>query len=190
MSYSYNEIKPRDYVLYENQPHEVLSVHVARKQQGKPTNQTNLKNLITGKQYNVTFYPRDTIPAAEIENKKVVYIYQSGDEIWFHSEGDPSDRFPVMRDTAGNVTNFIREKEIVTAVTFDNEVIGFRLPIKVELTVETAPPNIKGDTSSGGNKQVELETGYSVTTPLFINAGDLIRVNTDTGEYVERAEKA
>lgn len=190
MSYSYNEIKPRDTILYNDEPHEVVSVHVARKQQRKPTNQATLKNLLSGKQYNVTFYPRDTLEAAQLENKEVAYLYANRGEVWFHEVSNPSERFSVSEELVAEQIRFMKEKDTATAVFFDDAMIGLKIPVKVELAVTEAPPNIKGDTSSGGNKVVTVETGYSLTTPLFINNGDIIRINTDTGEYVERVEKA
>ncbi|HEY6020741.1 MAG TPA: elongation factor P, partial [Candidatus Paceibacterota bacterium] len=78
---------------------------------------------------------------------------------------------------------------IVEALIFDDEIIGVKIPIKVELVVKEAPPAVKGDTRQGGSKQIVLETGATINAPLFINEGDVIRVNTELGEYVERADK-
>ncbi|MEK7568786.1 MAG: elongation factor P, partial [Patescibacteria group bacterium] len=84
---------------------------------------------------------------------------------------------------------FLKANTIVTAMVFDEKIIGVRLPIKVDLLVKEAPPAVRGNTVQGGTKEVTLETGATIYTPMFINEGDLIRVNTETGEYADRVEK-
>ena len=89
----------------------------------------------------------------------------------------------------GDQIKFVKEQSDVTALVWNDEIIGIQTPIKVELKVTEAPPAVKGNTAQGGSKQVVLETGAVINTPLFINEGDIVRVNTETGEYVERVSK-
>jgi len=183
---AYNEIKPKKFIVLEGEPYEVLSSHVFRKQQRKPVNQTKLKNIITGKVTEYSFHQSESVHEAELEKKDFKYLYQKGSEVWLSHPENPKERHMVPYEQIKNELNYIMPNDTIEALIYNEEIIGFSLPNKVHLKVKDAPPNIKGNTSSGGNKVVVLETGYSVTTPLFIEAGDCIEVNTETGEYTGR----
>lgn len=187
---SYNEITPKKIIIYNDEPCEVLSSWVFRKQQRKPVNQTKLRGLKSGKVLEISFHQAETVQEADIEKKELTYIYASRGEVWFHEAGNPKERLSLPESVIGDKARFIKEKSDVTALEWNEEIIGIEMPIKVELKVVEAPPSVKGNTAQGGSKQVTLETGATVSTPLFINEGDIIRVNTDTGEYTERVEKA
>ncbi len=192
---NYNEIKERKYIVINDEPYEVVSSHVARKQANKPVNKTKLKSLISGRVIEHTFHMSDKVDEADISRRDIIYIYSKGDEHWFHSVGDKSDRFNLDSNTVGNILNYVSANDTVDALVYsddedEEQIIGFKLPIKIELIVTEAPPSIKGNTATGGDKLVTLSTGLKVTAPLFINVGDVIAVNTDTGEYSERISKA
>lgn len=184
MKLAYNEITPKKYIDLDGIPYEVLSSAVSRKQQRKPVNQTKLKNLINGKQSGKSFQQSDKVDEAEIEFKKIKYLYQNKGEFWFCEENNPSNRFKVDSETVS--IKFLKENSLVEAMFFEDKVIGVTLPTKIDLKVIDAPPANKGNTVSGANKPVKVETGDFVTVPIFIKEGDIIRVNTDKGEYVER----
>lgn len=193
---SYNDIVVGKYILVDNEPYQVLDTKVFRKQQRKPVNNTKLKSLLSGKTVEKTFHQSDKVAEADVSRREMTYQYRNDKkgEVWFSEVDDAKDRLLMPESVAGNATQYIKEKENVWVLFFtdtdgEERPIGINLPIKVDLQVTEAPPNIKGNTSSGGDKSVVTETGLIVTTPLFINAGDIIRVNTDTGEYVERVEK-
>jgi elongation factor P len=186
---AYNEVTPRKFILVDEEPFEVISSHVFRKQQRKPVNQTKLRNLRSGKVTERSFHQSETIPEADLTKKKAVFIYRAKGEAWFHDEGNPSERYQIAEATIGDGGRFLKEKTVVDALVFDDEVIGVTLPIKVELLVKEAAPAVKGNTAQGASKQVVLETGATIMTPLFINEGDLLRINTETGDYVERVNK-
>ncbi|MDH5442282.1 MAG: elongation factor P [Candidatus Nomurabacteria bacterium] len=192
---TYNEIKERKYIIYEGEPYEVMSAHVARTQQRKPQNQVKMRNLINGRGVNATFRTSDKVEEADISKKNIKFLYQKKDEMWFAQPDNPKDRFQIPVETVGDHNlKFLRENEIVKALIFEYDdqesIIGIELPMKIEFKVKDCPPNIKGDTATGGNKVATLENGTPLNVPLFINPGDIIRVNTVTGEYVERAEKS
>ncbi|PIR85010.1 elongation factor P [Candidatus Kaiserbacteria bacterium CG10_big_fil_rev_8_21_14_0_10_45_20] len=187
---SYNEVTPKKIIVWNDAPYEVLSSWVFRKQQRKPVNQTKLRNLKTGKVVEISFHQSESIPEADIEKKELVYIYTNKGEAWFHEEGNPKERISIPEDIVGHQVPYLKEKAVVDALLWDDEIIGIQIPIKVELAVVDAPPSVKGNTAQGGSKQVKLETGAMVSVPLFINEGDVIRINTDTGEYTERVNKA
>ncbi len=188
---AYNEITLRKYIVLDGAPYEVLDSHVFRKQMRKPVNQTKLKNLISGKVVEHAFHQAETAHEADIETRKLTYIFKKpsragGMEYWFSPEGNPKDRFMIPHDMVGSGIDFIKENTPVEVQVFDEKVIGLKVPIKVTLKVTEAPPSVRGNTVQGGTKQVTLETGATVNTPLFVETGDLIVINTDTREYVER----
>ncbi len=171
------------------EPHKVLEYTFVRMQAQRPVAQLKLRNLLSGKIVPMGAQQSDEFEEAEIEAAQVVFIYARGDEYWFHEKNDKSKRFSLSSDLLGSAAGFLKSGTEVLAEKFEGRVIGVQLPIKMDLKVAEAPPSIRGNTSQGGTKVVVLETGAKVSTPLFINAGDVIRVNTETGEYAERMQK-
>jgi elongation factor P len=182
----YDEIKERKYIVLEGEPWEVLTSHVFRKQQRKPVNATKLKNLISGRVTERSFHVSEKVEEAEIESKDVKFLYQNKGEFWFCDPKDPSNRFKIDESTLGIQAKFIKKDSTVQALTFDEKIIGMKIPIKIDLTVTEAHPAVKGNTAQGGSKIVTVETGATVTVPMFIKEGEVIRINTETGEYTER----
>lgn len=186
----YNEIKQGKVIIYNGEPCVVLESNVARTQQRKPQNHTKLKSLNGGRTYNATFQGSDTAEQADLEKREIKFLYGSRGEFWFSDPEDPKNRFKLDEKLLGDKAKFLKENENVTALIFDNDgeeqTIGITLPIKMDFIVKEAPPAIKGNTATGGNKLVTLEGGATVLVPLFIEAGEKIRVNTETGEYYER----
>lgn len=185
----YNEVTEKKFIVLDGAPYEVLSAHVFRKQQRKPVNATKLKNLMTGKVTEYSFHVSEKVEEAEIDSREVKYLYNSRGEFWFCESSDPSKRFKVTADQAGEQIKFMKPNTVVEQLLFREQPMGFKYPIIVELKVTDAPPSIKGDTASGGNKVVTLETGATINAPLFVNAGEVIRINSETGEYKERVGK-
>lgn len=187
---SYNELKPGVFIILEGKPWEVLEYEFLRMQQRKPVSKTKLRNLINGSVQERTFHQNDSIHEAEIEKKDLKYLYSNRGEYWFIYPNDPSKRFKIEEERLAGQAIYLKPNIILTALTFNGEIVGTKLPIKAEYKVIEAPPAIKGDTASGGNKAVVIESGAKINVPLFINSGDIIRINTETGSYVERVEKA
>jgi elongation factor P len=153
-------------------------------------NQTKLKNLISGRVLEITFHQNDKVPEADMGTREVKYLYTNKGEHWFCDPKNPSDRFMLTNDIAGDALKFTKTNSVIDGITFDDRIISIRPPVKAELKVTEAAPAVKGNTSGNALKLVTLETGATVNVPMFINLGDVIRVNTETGEYTERAEKA
>ena len=185
----YNEILKGKVILVGDEPYEVLDAHVFRKQQRKPVNQTKLRHLITGKVTEQAFHVSEKVPEADLSTKSVKYLYTNKGEQWFCDEKNPADRFMLSAETIGTGGNFMKPNILVEALVFDEQIIGIKIPIKMELKVTDAPPAVRGNTSQGGSKLITLETGTILNAPLFINEGDIVRINTTTGEYVERVDK-
>lgn len=187
----YNEIRERKVIIYEDEPYEVISSHVFRKQQRKPVNATKLKNLISGRVVEYSFHVSEKAEEADMTRRPAKYIFQKKDEFCFTDPKDPKNRFFLKADVLGDSMRFVKENSeidlrIFTDKNGEERIIGIEVPIKVSLEVTDAPPNIKGDTATGGNKIVTLETGTTVNAPMFINVGDKLIINTETGQYVER----
>ena len=185
----YNEILKGKVILLGDEPYEVLDAHVFRKQQRKPVNQTKLRHLITGKVTEQAFHVSEKAEEADLSTKSVKYLYTNKGERWFCAENNPADRFMLSEETIRTGAQFLKPNMLVEALVFDDQIIGIKIPIKMELRVTEAPPAVKGNTAQGGSKLITLETGATLNAPLFINEGDIVRINTTTGEYVERVDK-
>jgi elongation factor P len=187
---SYNEIVQKKVIEYNGEPYKVLSSHVFRMQQRKPVNQTKLQHLVSGKVVEISFHQNESVPEADIERMQATYLYTNRGESWFAEVGNAKNRFAFPEDSVHEKVQWLKQNSEVECLVFKEKPVTLEIPVKVDLKVTEAPPAVKGDTATGGNKQVTLESGATVLTPLFINPGDILRINTETGDYVERMEKA
>lgn len=190
----YDEIKPRKYILVDDVPYEILESHVARTQKRKPQNQVRMRNVLNGKVVPGTFHASDTAEEADISKREALFLFANKGEYWFCDPSDRAKRFEINADVIGDQVKFLKENTLVDVKIFtlddEEKYVGVTLPIKMTFLVKEAPPSMKGNTAAGGGKLVTIETGAQITTPLFIEAGEMIVVNTDTGEYFERASKS
>lgn len=187
---SYNEILPKTIINYNNEPYEVLSAHIFRMQQRKPVNQTKLRQLVGGKVVEISFHQNETVTEADVSTIRAQYLYTNRGESWFAEEDNPKNRFSFPDETVHDKVQWLVPNTAVEVLTYEKKPMTIKIPVKVELEVKDAPPAVKGNTVSGGSKLALLATGAKVNVPLFINTGDIVRINTDTGEYTERVEKA
>jgi elongation factor P len=183
---AYNEVLPKRLVIMDGEPYEVVSAWVFRKQQRKPVNQAKLRNLRTGAMMEHTFHVSDKAEEAEVESRPAKFIYQRDGEWFFHEINNPSKRFSLSEDAVGDSAKYLKENTDLEMKWFEDEPIQVKIPVKMDLKVTEAPPNTRGNTAQGGNKLVTLETGATATVPMFIESGDVVRINTESGEYVER----
>jgi len=186
---NYNELKPGVFFVMDNEPYEVLEFGFMRMQQRKPVAQTKIKNMLTGKVLNRNFQQTDSFQEAAIDYKKVKFLYAHRDKFMFCELNNPSIRFELPPSAIGEQTKFLKSNSEVEVVSFKEKIINVNLPIKMQFKVVEAPPSIKGNTAQGGNKAVKIETNAMVSAPLFISEGDIIEVNTQTGEYSGRVNK-
>jgi elongation factor P len=196
MALSYTDLKKGVLFIINNEPYEVLESGFLRMQQRKAVMQTKIRNLITGKILDRNWQASDEFEEAEVERKSAIFIYSKpgrpparGQEYWFHEEGNPQNRFSLPAETIGEQAKFLKPNTGVETLVFNDKVIKVILSIKIDLEVIEAPPAIRGNTAQGGTKLVTVEGGAKISAPLFVNAGDIVRINTETGEYVERVEK-
>ena len=181
----------------DGEPYLVLEYNFLRMQQRKPVAQTKIKNLKTGKITSRMFHQNESFQEADIEKKKAMFIYSHRGEYWFQkppsstrAEDGLKDRLMLKEDILGNTARYLVPNTEIIVDVFKDEVINVEIPVKMDFKVKEAPPGIRGDSAQGGSKEVVLETGFKITAPLFVNERDIIRVNTETGEYVERVSKA
>ena len=185
---NYNEVKPGVAVIVEGEPYVCTWNNIMQKQQRKPVNQTKLRNLIRGNVIDHSFQQSDKLIEAEIEKKAAVFVFRDTrkNEWVFHEAGNKSARFTLTDEMVGNGGAFLKPNMEVETHAFDGNIFAVQLPIKVELEVTEAPPDVRGNTAQGGSKVVTLETGATLNVPMFIKEGDVLRINTETGAYVER----
>lgn len=185
-----NDLKPKSIVLIDEAPFQILEVkhqHIGR---GGSSVQTRIKNLLTGQVLSRNFKPADTFEEADVEKRNLTYLYGHRGEYVLAEKEKPSTRYTLGADKLGDAAQWLKPNTVVTALFLAGELLGITLPIKMDLTVTDAPPGLQGDRVSGATKTVTLETGAQIQTPLFVNEGDVVRVNTETGEYAERVSKS
>jgi len=147
---------------------------------------TKLRNLITGSTVERTFNPSDKMPKAHIERKDMQYMYNDG-ELYHFMDTETFDQVPLNSETIGDTLKFVKEEVIVKVLSFNGNVFGIEPPNFVELKIIETEPGFKGDTATGATKPATVETGAVVKVPLFVNEGEVIRIDTRTGDYMERA---
>lgn len=185
---SYSELRKGVVFVYEGAPYEVVDSGFLRMQQRKAVMQTKMKNLITGKVLDRNFTASDSFEEADVDRKDYTFLYQNKGEFWFADPKNPKDRFSLAADLVGDQGRFAKDNTTVEGRTFNEKIISVKFPVKMDLVIKEVPPAIKGATAQGGNKMATLETGAQINVPMFIEQGEVIRVNTETGEYVERVK--
>jgi elongation factor P len=187
---SYTELKKGMMILWNSEVYEVVDIAFVRMQQRKAVVQSKIKQLKTGKVIDKTWQASDAIEEPDFQKKDIMFLYSHKGEFWFHLPGDPKNRFMVAEDVIGEAAKYLKPNTPVNAFMLEGTPIKINLPIKMDFKVTEAPPAVKGNTAQGGDKSVTIETGAKVTVPLFINEGDIIKINTETGAYYERVEKS
>jgi elongation factor P len=183
---SYFDLRKGTIFIYQGVPHEVLDFLQMKKAQREGIGQTKLKNLITGQIIFKNFHQNEEFEEAEIEKVKVKFLYSKRNIFYFCLADNPSFRFELKEEQIGESAKFLIPNLILEGIRWEEKIINVILPIKVQLRVKEAPPGVKGDRAQSGTKTVVLENGTRIQAPLFIEQGDLIEVNTETGEYVRR----
>jgi elongation factor P len=185
---SYFELRKGIRFLLEGQPYEVLDFRQVGKAQDVVVAQTKLKNLLTGKIIEKSFKEGEMLKEAELGKVDIKFVYSHRNKLCFAKADNPSERFELNKEQIGDCAKFLKQNQIMSGIVYEGKVISATLPVKVNLLVTEAPPGVKGERSQAGTKPVAVETGAVVNTPLFIEVGDTIEINTETGEYVRRIE--
>jgi elongation factor P len=179
-----NDLKPGVLIELGGEPYQVLESNHNKIAQRRPVTQTKIRNMLTGKVRSETFQQSDKIAEANIERVKTKFIYRTRDKFFFQNES--GEKFDFDEEMLGEKIGYLKKDTPVDIFVFDEKPIAVELPIKVILEVKDSPPAARGDTVQGALKEVTLETGATVKTPLFVESGDKIEIDTRTGEYVRR----
>lgn len=183
---SLNEIKIGKVIQISGEPYVVTKTEHHKMGRGGAVLKTKLRNLATGNVLEKTFQGNDKADEAEVEKGKANFLYKDEDNAFFMNN-DTYEQFELPIEQIGDKIRFLKEETDVDVLYFQGKPISIDIPIKMKLTVSSAPPGVKGNSVGNVNKLVTLETGAEINAPMFINQGDVIIVNTDSGEYVERA---
>lgn len=147
---------------------------------------TKLKNVITGSVVERTFSPTDKFENAYVERKEMQYLYNDGD-LYYFMDMESYEQVPINKDKLGDNFKFVKEEMMCRIISYKGNIFAIEPPMFVELEVSDTEPGFKGDTATGATKPATLETGAVIKVPLFINIGDKLRIDTRTGDYIERA---
>lgn len=180
-----SDIKLGTILLYNKEPFQVIWSNRMRTAQRKPVMQTKLRNVITGKVIEYSFKFGEKVDEADVSREKASFLYADADGTHFMNN-ETFETVDFNKEVTAEQEPFLKESTEVQILRFNGKPVSVELPIKVELKVTESPPGIKGDSGGSVTKPITLETGLVVQTPLFIKEGEIIRVDTRTGEYVER----
>lgn len=182
---NFNEIKIGKVVKINEEPYVIIKTEHHKMARGGAVLKTKLRNLINSNILERTYQGADKAEEAETQTKKTNFMYKDKEEAYF-MDNDNFEQFSINLEELGEKAIFLKEGIDVNTLYFNDRPVTIELPIKMEFKVISAPPGVKGNSAGNVNKQVELEGGAKINVPMFINEGDVIRINTDTGEYVER----
>lgn len=185
MAQSITDLKVGVVISHAGAPWQIIQNSFMRTAQRKPVMRTKLRNLVNGAVMEKTFIAGEAFELADIERKAVQYLYKDATDAYF-MDLENYEQFGFSLATLGDMVGFLQEGKDMSAVAFEGRPITIQLPPKVDLKVIETTPGVRGDRAQSGTKPATLETGMVVNVPLFINEGEVIRLNTETGEYSER----
>lgn len=184
--YSTSDFKRGLRIMYEGQPHQIVEFQHHKPGKGSAIVRTKLRNLITGNMLDPTFRSGDKVERPDLEDRDVQFLYSSDDVFHFM---DPSnfEQYEIGRDVIGDSANFLVEGISCSVLFYSGKPINIDLPNHVVLEVVECDPAVRGDTVQGATKPAKLQTGHTAQVPLFINEGEKLKIDTRTGDYIERA---
>jgi elongation factor P len=172
----------------DGDPYVVIQFNFVKPGKGQALYKCKLKNMLTGVQFDRTFRSGDKINEASLEEHEMEYLYSDGQQYCFMNTSTYGQEF-LNPDQVGDAVNYLKENTVCSILFFEGKPIGLSLPNFVDLRIEKTDPWAKGDTATGSTKPATLETGHVVQTPPFVEEGELVRIDTRTGEYVERVKE-
>ena len=172
-------------IEYENSIYQIIEFQHVKLGKGAAFVRTKLKNIISGGVVEKTFRPTEKCPQARIDRKDMQYLYEDGDLFYF-MDTENYEQIGLNADSVGDALKFVKENEMVKVCSHNGNVFAIEPPLFVELTITDTEPGFKGDTATGATKPAVVETGATVYVPLFVEQGDVIKIDTRTGEYLSR----
>ena len=185
-TYSTNQFKNGLKIILDNDPCSITENIVVKPGKGQAFNRVKMKNLKTGRVLERTFKSTESVEAADVDEMNVEYLYNDG-EYWHFMEPTSFEQYAADVVAVGDTAKWIKGQEVCVMTLWNGSPISIAAPNFVELVVAQTDPGLKGDTAQGTTKPATLETGSEVKVPLFINEGDVLKIDTRTGEYVSRA---
>ncbi len=186
-SYSTSDFKGGLKVMIDNEPCSILENEFVKPGKGQAFNRVKLRFLRTGRVLERTFKSGETLEAADVVDMEMQYLYNDG-EVWHFMQSESFEQYGAEANAVGDSKKWLKEQDICMVTLFNNFPIAVSPPNFVELTITETDPGVRGDTSGGGGKPATLETGAVVRVPLFIQTGEVIKVDTRNGEYVSRVK--
>ncbi len=176
-------------ILVKGEPYTVLEFQHVKPGKGGAYMRTKMKNLISGLVHEETFRADEKLETPDLQYKDMLYLYEH-DNLYEFLDQESYDQIAFDKDQISDVIDFLKEQTVYTVLFFNDRPIAVSAPLFMELAVKETPPGVKGDTAQGGGtKPATLETGLVLQVPLFVNEGDIIKVDTRESKYVERLEK-
>ena len=172
----------------DGEPYVIVQFEFVKPGKGQALYKCKLKNMLSGAQFDRTFRSGEKFQRADLEEVEMEYLYAEGNQYCFMNTSTYDQEF-LTAEQVGDSQNLLKENTVCNVLLFDGQPIGISLPIFINLRVEKTDPWVKGDTASGDSKPATLETGYELLVPPFIEEGDRIKIDTRTGEYVERVKE-
>ncbi len=183
---NFNQIKTGKVIKLNAEPFIIIKTDHHKMGRGGAVLKVKCRNLINGSIQERTYQGAEKAEEAETETKKANFMYKDKDEAYFMDNAN-YEQFNLPIEEIGEAALFLKDGTDVDVLYFESKPVSISLPIKMDFKVISAPPGVKGNSAGNVNKQVEIETGAKINVPMFIDEGDIIRINTETGEYVERA---
>ena len=185
---SFTALKSGMVILIESKPFLVISEQHTHMGRGSAVLKVKLKDLLDGHNLEKTFKGNEKLEQVDLQKNKASFLYRDEEKSYF-MDNKVYEQFFLSNDQIGKKIDYLKEGQQVETLNFNNKIINIELPPKTELKVVSAPSGVRGDTAQGSvTKEIILETGAKIQAPLFIKEGDIVRVNTETGKYVERHE--
>ena len=187
MTIGFGDLRKGVTIQVDGQAYEVVDYERHKMQQRAPVTRLKLRNLKDGRVIERTFQSYTTeFSLAHVEDRPAQFLYADG-HFYNVMDMETYDQYQLSKEQLGDAVNYLKEGAIIDVIFYNDDVINVRLPTFVELEVVETPPGFKGDTAQGGTKPATLETGITVQVPLFISSGERIRIDTRSGDYIERA---
>ena len=186
-NYSTNEFKSGLKLMLDNDPCSIVENEFVKPGKGQAFNRVKFRNLKTGRIIERTFKSGESLPAADVHETEMQYLYNDG-EMWHFMDQSSFEQYETNETIVGDAKRWLKEQDICTVILWNEAPLSIEPPNFVELKIIETDPGLKGDTASGGNKPATLETGAIVRVPLFIQTNEIIKVDTRTGEYVSRVK--
>ena len=186
--YSMSDIRKGLKIEVDGEPYIITEFQHVKPGKGLGFTRCKIKNLITGSVLERTFKSSDKITKPDLEEKSMQFLYKDGKEFHF-MDNESYEQIMISEDIIGESVNYLKENIDTQMMIFKGNPVGIEIPTFVELEVTQTDPGMKGDTATGATKPATLETGMVVQVPLFINEGDFLKIDTRTGDYIERVKK-